>query len=65
MVSSPHVMVIVPDPAQLDALSTDPQNGGPWVMWKGTKYAHIMMPTAPMPKQPAAKGSAAKPAEKK
>jgi hypothetical protein len=65
VVSGPHVMVIVPDPAQLDALPTDPQNGGPWVMWKGTKYAHIMMPTAPMPKQPAAKGSAAKPAEKK
>ena len=65
VVSGPHVMFIVPDPAQLDALPTDPQNGGPWVMWKGTKYAHIMMPTATMPKQPAAKGSAAKPAEKK
>jgi hypothetical protein len=58
-------MVIVPDPAQLDALPTDPQNGGPWVMWKGTKYAHIMMPTAPMPKQPAAKSAAAKPPDKK
>jgi hypothetical protein len=58
-------MVILPDVAQLDALPTDPQNGGPWVMWKGTKYAHIMMPTAPMPKQPTAKASAAKPAEKK
>jgi hypothetical protein len=65
VVSGPHVMVILPDPAQLDALPTDPQNGGPWVMWKGTKYAHIMMPTAPMPKQAAAKDSAAKPAEKK
>jgi hypothetical protein len=65
VVSGPHVMVILPDPAQLDALPTDPQSGGPWVMWKGTKYAHIMMPTAPMPKQAAGKGAAAKPVEKK
>jgi hypothetical protein len=65
VVSGPHVMVIMPDPAQLDALPTDPQNGGPWVMWKGTKYAHIMMPTAPMPKPTAVKNSAAKPSDKK
>lgn len=50
VVSGPHVMILTPDLAQLDALPTDPWNGGPWVMWKGTKYAHIMMPTAPMPK---------------
>src|SRR5262249_14860797 len=54
VVSGPHVMVLTPDAAQLDALPTDPNNGGPWVMWKGTKYAHIMVPTASMPKQPAA-----------
>jgi hypothetical protein len=54
VVSGPHVMVLTPDAAQLDALPTDPNNGGPWVMWKGTKYAHIMVPTAAMPKQPAA-----------
>jgi hypothetical protein len=57
VVSGPHVMVILPDPVQLDSLPTDPWNGGPWVMWKGTKYAHIMMPTVPMPK-PAAKAPA-------
>jgi hypothetical protein len=28
----------------LASLPTDPNNGGPWVMWKGTKYAHIMVP---------------------
>jgi len=49
VVSPPHLMVVTPDRAQLDALPTDPHNGGPWVMWKGTKYAHIMVPTAPMP----------------
>jgi hypothetical protein len=57
VVSGPHVMVIVPDTAQLDALPTDPWNGGPWVMWKGTKYAHIMMPTVPTPKAAAPKAS--------
>lgn len=56
VVSGPHIMILTPDPAQLDALPTDPWNGGPWVMWKGTKYAHIMVPIAPMPK-PAAKSA--------
>ena len=60
VVSGPHMMVITPDVAQLDSLPTDPWNGGPWVMWKGTKYAHIMMPTVPMPKPSGAKGPAAK-----
>jgi hypothetical protein len=64
VVSGPHVMVISPDTAQLDALPTDPWNGGPWVMWKGTKYAHIMLPTVPTPKPGAAKSAAAKPADK-
>lgn len=44
VVEGPHLMLIVPDPADLDALSTDPENGGPYVMWKGTPYAHIMVP---------------------
>ena len=48
VVSPPHVMVLTPDSKQLDALPTDWKNGGPWVMWKGTKYAHIMVPTTPM-----------------
>jgi hypothetical protein len=42
----PHVMVIVPDPAQLEGLSADPHSGGAYVMWKGTPYAHIMVPVA-------------------
>jgi hypothetical protein len=42
--AGPHVMVVVPDPAALASLPTDPNSGGPWVMWKGTKYAHIMVP---------------------
>ncbi|MEX2284237.1 MAG: hypothetical protein WEE89_17245 [Gemmatimonadota bacterium] len=39
-----HVMMILSDAALLDGLPTDPKNGGPWVMWKGTPYAHVMIP---------------------
>jgi hypothetical protein len=46
----PHVMILVPDPAMLEGISTDPSSGEPYVMWKGTPYAHIMMPTGPRPK---------------
>ncbi len=42
--SGPHVMILIPDPKLLDALPTDPANGGPYVMWKGTPYAHLMVP---------------------
>ncbi|MCL7972855.1 MAG: hypothetical protein M8866_12325 [marine benthic group bacterium] len=40
-----HMMIIVPDPAMLEGISTDHRNGGPWVMWPNTPYAHIMAPT--------------------
>lgn len=50
VVSPPHIMVAVPDARQLDAFPTDPHAGGPWVMWKGTKYAHLMVPTATVPR---------------
>jgi hypothetical protein len=42
----PHVMVIVPDLKMLDGISTDSQNGGPYVMWRGTEYAHLMIPVS-------------------
>jgi hypothetical protein len=45
--SPPHVMVLLQDPKLLDAFPTDPQNGGPWVMFKGTPYAHLMVPVSP------------------
>ena len=44
IVGGPHLMVIVPDPSMLEGIPTDPENGGPWVMWKGTPYAHVMVP---------------------
>ncbi len=43
----PHIMLIVSDLSELDGMSTDPNSGGPWVMWKGTPYAHVMVPTVP------------------
>ena len=49
VVSPPHIMVLVPDAKMLDSLPTDPHTGGAWVMWKGTKYAHIMVPISAVP----------------
>jgi hypothetical protein len=46
VVSPSHVMVLFEDPKVLDAYPTDPKNGGPWVMWKGTAYAHLMVPVS-------------------
>lgn len=38
-----HLMIVAP-PELLEAFPTDPNNGGPYVMWKGTPYAHLMVP---------------------
>jgi hypothetical protein len=46
VVSPPHIMVLYPDTAMLDSFPTDPMNGGAWVMWKGTPYAHLMVPVS-------------------
>lgn len=42
--SGPHVMMLVPDASMLEGITTDPSNGGPWVMWPDTPYAHVMIP---------------------
>lgn len=44
-----HLMVLVPDRAAYANLSTDPKNGGPWIMWPDTPYAHIMIPVEAYP----------------
>lgn len=41
----PHLMIIVPDRAILEGLSTDPKDPV-YVMWKNTPYAHIMVKIA-------------------
>ena len=38
----PHLMILVPDQALLEGLSTDPEDPV-YVMWKDTPYAHIMV----------------------
>jgi len=49
VVSGPHIMLLPTEASQLDAYPTDWTKGGPWVMWKGTPYAHVMVPTTAMP----------------
>jgi hypothetical protein len=39
-----HIMIIIPDAKSYDSFPTDWRQGGPWTMWKGTPYAHIMVP---------------------
>jgi hypothetical protein len=48
---TPHVMLVFPDAHQLAGFSTDSKSGGPYVMWRGTPYAHVMIPTLPPSKQ--------------
>ncbi len=45
-ISDPHIAVLVPDASMLEGISTDPKNGGPWIMWDDTPYAHLMIPAA-------------------
>jgi hypothetical protein len=46
VVTGPHVMIFVPDPRALQGLPTDWRSGGPYVMYAGTPYAHLMAPVA-------------------
>ncbi len=39
-----HLMMLLPDRSNLEGISTDHRNGGPWVMWPDTPYAHVMIP---------------------
>ena len=39
-----HLMILNPDRSLLKNISTDHLNGGPWIMWPDTPYAHIMVP---------------------
>jgi hypothetical protein len=46
VMSGPHIMILAPDPAMLEGYPTDPTVGTPYVMWKGTPWAHVMVPVA-------------------
>jgi hypothetical protein len=41
--TGPHLMIVVPKEL-LKGITDDPSTGGPYVMWKDTPYAHIMVP---------------------
>ena len=41
--TGPHLMIIVPK-AALEGITDNPSSGGPYVMWKDTDYAHLMVP---------------------
>ena len=44
-VNSPaHVMLLLPGELDQAVFSTDHDSGGPYIMWAGTPYEHIMMP---------------------
>jgi hypothetical protein len=39
-----HLMIIIPDIKSIQSYPTDWKQGGPWIMWKGTPYEHLMIP---------------------
>ncbi len=41
-----HVMLLMPGELDQTVFSTDHDSGGPYIMWAGTPYEHIMMPVA-------------------
>jgi hypothetical protein len=44
VISPAHVMIIMPGDIDQTVFTTDPLSGGPWTMWAGTPYEHIMIP---------------------
>ena len=44
VVTGPHVMVLPANPSNIAAVPADHGTGEPFQMWKGTQYAHVMMP---------------------
>jgi hypothetical protein len=44
VIAGPHLMIVAPDSSLLSHFPTDPEAGGPFVMWRGTGLAHVMIP---------------------
>ena len=42
--SGAHMMLMPKDPTSLDGQTTDYTSGAPYVMFKGTKFVHLMIP---------------------
>jgi len=41
--TGPHLMIIVSKDL-IEGMTDDPASGGPYIMWKDTPYAHVMVP---------------------
>ncbi len=39
-----HLMILVPNVKSMSGIPTEWRKGGPWIMWKGTPYEHLMIP---------------------
>lgn len=44
MKEAPHLMIFPVGKLDPSAYSSDPHWGGPWIMWGGTPYEHLMVP---------------------
>ena len=44
MKEQPHIMLLVPGKLDPKLYSSNPHSGGPWIMWGGTPYEHLMVP---------------------
>jgi hypothetical protein len=44
MKEPPHIMIFSPGKLDQKVYSTDEHSGGPWIMWAGTPYEHLMVP---------------------
>ena len=45
--TGPHLMMMPKDPASLDSFPADFSTGAPFVMFKGSMFAHVMIPLNP------------------
>jgi hypothetical protein len=44
MKEPPHIMIFPVGKLDPNVYSSDPHAGGPWIMWGGTPYEHLMVP---------------------
>ncbi|MCL4835875.1 MAG: hypothetical protein KJZ86_25780 [Caldilineaceae bacterium] len=44
LIVPPHMMIVSPQPFDQTLFSTDPASGGPFVVWAGTPYEHLVIP---------------------
>ena len=42
--TGPHIMILVPGKVDASRFPTTHHSGGPWLMWAGTPYEHVMVP---------------------